>query len=273
MRHRAWLLAAVVLLGLAAWLMSRGDSKATSPKARVEFPRRPQLPDMERNARRQTLPPPPQTDPRAERQPRPMRDPLLTALPTGRATSAVVVEASAIKESPAGKLWLDCMLANSDMDSFDELKDEFGIDVLEDIDRVAAASGSLVVVSGQFPSARLDSLRRNRRAHGARGTLFEEEEGRSPVIGLWGDGLLLIGQDAQAVEAAIDRLEDKVAIVTGGAGGIGSAVGRVFCEEGANVLLVDRDESAMAQVVSEIRERVPGAQIASLIAAPCARRA
>ncbi|WP_437726201.1 hypothetical protein [Sorangium sp. So ce861] len=209
MRHRAWLLAAVLLLGLAAWLMSRGDVEATSPKKpRVEFPRGPREPEFERSLRRRTLPPPPVLDPSAE--PRPRRDPLLTALPTDKATSAVVFEASAIKESPAGKLWLDCMLAKLEMDSFDELEDEFGIDVREDIDRIAATSGPLVVVSGQFPSARFDSLRRSRRAYGARGTLFEEEEGRSPAFGRWGDGLLLVG-DAEAVEAAIDRLEDKVA--------------------------------------------------------------
>ncbi|WP_437954926.1 hypothetical protein WME76_25610 [Sorangium sp. So ce119] len=208
MRHRAWLLAAVVLLGLAAWLMSRGDSKATAArKPRVEFPRYPKIPEQERNRRRLTLPPPPQTDPSMERQGR--RDPVLTALPTDKATSALVFEASAIKESPAGKLWLDCMLAERGMDSFDELKDELGIDVLEDIDRIAATSGGLVVVSGQLGSARLSSLRGSRRAHGARGALFEEE-GRAPVVGLWGDGLLLLGRDAEAVEAAIDRLEDKV---------------------------------------------------------------
>ncbi|WP_437969340.1 hypothetical protein WMF04_08580 [Sorangium sp. So ce260] len=208
MRHRAWLLAAVLLLGLAAWLMGRGDGEATSAKKpRVEFPRRPRGPEVERSHRRRTLPPPPEADPSVEQKPR--RDPLLTALPTGKATSAVVFEASAIKESPAGKLWLDCMLARLDMDSFDDLEDELGIDVLEDIDRIAAASGSLVVASGQFPSARLDSLRGSRRAYGARGALFEEE-GRSPVFGLWGEGLLFVGRDAQAVEAAIDRLEDKV---------------------------------------------------------------
>ncbi|WP_437923366.1 hypothetical protein WMF37_30590 [Sorangium sp. So ce291] len=256
MRHRAWLLAAVVLLGLAAWLMSRGDSKATaSRKPRVEFPRRPELPYVERDVRRRTLPPAPQTDPSVEHRPR--RDPLLTALPTGRAASAVVVEASAIKESPAGKLWLDCMLAKGGMDSFDELKDEFGIDVLEDIDRVAAASGPLVVVSGQFPSARLDSLRRNRRAHGARGTLFEEEEGRAPVLALWGDGLLLIGQDAQAVEAAIDRLEDKVApappvipewATYGDAYGVLSADDIAAVVEGSDPEIAERLRGAVGQV-------------------------
>ncbi len=209
MRHRAWLLAAVVLLGLAAWLMARGDDKATSAKKpRVEFPRHPRGPEVERSQRRRTLPPSREVDPSQEQKPR--RDPLLTALPTDKATSVVVFEASAIKESPAGKLWLDCMLANLDMDSFEEIEDEFGIDVLEDIDRIAASSGALVVASGEFPSARLDSLRGSRRAYGARGALFEEE-GRSPVFGRWGDGLLFVGKDAQAIEAAIDRLEDKVA--------------------------------------------------------------
>ncbi|WP_434041658.1 MULTISPECIES: hypothetical protein [Sorangium] len=206
MRHRAWLLAAVVLLGLAAWLMSRGDGKATAArKPRVEFPRYPRDAEQERNQRRLTLPPPPQNDPKRPGR----RDPVLTALPTDKATSALVFEASAIKDSPTGKLWLDCMLAERGMDSFDELKDELGIDVLEDIDRIAATSGGLVVVSGQLGSMRLPSLRGSRRAHGERGALFEEE-GRSPVLGVWGDGLLLVGRRAEDVEAAIDRLEDKV---------------------------------------------------------------
>ncbi|WP_437648740.1 hypothetical protein [Sorangium sp. So ce362] len=209
MRHRAWLLAAVLLLGLAAWLMARGDDKATpAKKPRVEFPRGPRGPEVERSQRRRTLPPPREVDPSQEQKPR--RDPLLTALPTDKATSAVVFEASAIKESPAGKLWLDCLLAKMEMDGFEELEGEFGIDVLEDIDRIAASSGGLVVISGrQSPSERLDSLRGSGRAYGARGTLFEEEG--LLVSGSWGDGLLFVGTDVQAIEAAIDRLEDNVA--------------------------------------------------------------
>ena len=62
------------------------------------------------------------------------------------------------------------------------------------------------------------------------------------------------------------RLAGKVAIVTGGAGGIGSAVGRVFCEQGGEVLLVDRDQAAMAEVVSHIRDEVAGAAVEALIA-------
>ena len=57
------------------------------------------------------------------------------------------------------------------------------------------------------------------------------------------------------------RLQGKAAIVTGGAGGIGAAVGRLFCEEGARVVLVDRDADTLARVAAEIRAAVAGAQV------------
>ena len=49
----------------------------------------------------------------------------------------------------------------------------------------------------------------------------------------------------------MDRLKDKVAVITGGAGGIGRAAGRLFAAEGASVLLVDLDEDALKQAVAE----------------------
>jgi len=51
------------------------------------------------------------------------------------------------------------------------------------------------------------------------------------------------------------KLKDQVAIVTGGASGIGAASARLFAEEGAKVALVDMDEAGLARVASEIEAR------------------
>jgi len=62
----------------------------------------------------------------------------------------------------------------------------------------------------------------------------------------------------------MNRLKDKVAIITGGAGGIGAATAQLFCEQGAAVLLVDLPDSPLDQVVRQVHERVPGAQVSGL---------
>ncbi|MCG0283498.1 SDR family oxidoreductase [Streptomyces sp. PSAA01] len=50
-------------------------------------------------------------------------------------------------------------------------------------------------------------------------------------------------------------LEGKVAIVTGGASGIGEAVGRIFAANRAKVLLVDTDGKRLRQVVTSIQSQ------------------
>src|SRR3954451_24306687 len=48
------------------------------------------------------------------------------------------------------------------------------------------------------------------------------------------------------------RLEDKVALITGGGGSIGAATARLFADEGAKVVLADVEEEGLALVTDEI---------------------
>jgi NAD(P)-dependent dehydrogenase (short-subunit alcohol dehydrogenase family) len=51
------------------------------------------------------------------------------------------------------------------------------------------------------------------------------------------------------------RLENRIAVVTGGAHGIGKAIAEIFAEEGARVFIADLDKNAGEKVAGEIRER------------------
>ena len=48
------------------------------------------------------------------------------------------------------------------------------------------------------------------------------------------------------------KLDGKVAIITGGSGGIGCAAAKLFATEGGRILLVDLDEDALQRTVAEI---------------------
>lgn len=48
------------------------------------------------------------------------------------------------------------------------------------------------------------------------------------------------------------KLDNKVAIITGGGSGIGKAVSLLFAQQGAIVCIVDVDEAGGASVVNEI---------------------
>src|SRR3984957_15311450 len=59
---------------------------------------------------------------------------------------------------------------------------------------------------------------------------------------------------SQMRENSMSRLAGKVAIVTGGGGGIGAATAHELAREGAAVAVVDIDEARAAGVADEIQQ-------------------
>ena len=62
------------------------------------------------------------------------------------------------------------------------------------------------------------------------------------------------------------RMGGRVALVTGGGGGIGEATGRVFAEEGGQVALVDTDKAAVEAAAAGIAKAVTGARVSAIVA-------
>src|SRR3954469_19742594 len=62
--------------------------------------------------------------------------------------------------------------------------------------------------------------------------------------------------------ALMARLQDKIAIVTGAANGIGEAIARRMAAEGARLALLDIDPTGLARVARELRDR--GSQVLDL---------
>jgi NAD(P)-dependent dehydrogenase (short-subunit alcohol dehydrogenase family) len=55
----------------------------------------------------------------------------------------------------------------------------------------------------------------------------------------------------------MERLDGRVAVVTGGASGVGRALGRRFAAEGMHVVLADVEQPALDRTVAELRDEGP----------------
>jgi len=64
----------------------------------------------------------------------------------------------------------------------------------------------------------------------------------------------------------MNRVDGKVALITGGGSGIGAATGETICAEGGMAVLVDANADALARTTETIAKRVPGAQVSTFVA-------
>lgn len=213
MRRYAWFIAAVALLAIAAYLMSRSDAsvRPSAQKPRVEFPRYAKREEHDRNQKRRTLAPAPSNPnkPDSDVEIRRKRDPMMVALPTSKGKSVVVFEASALRDSPLGQHWLNCMMSAYDLEKLNRFKDEFGFDPIENTDRIAFSSEKVVVVGGDFGDANWDAFGKDKRVYGDKGVIIETEKGGPEYVGIWNDELMIVGSSQKEIEAALDRIEDR----------------------------------------------------------------
>jgi len=210
MRRKAWLAGAALLFALAMWLGSSGEARmlktAASPKKQA-FPHYGDEETWERSRKRLTLPPlAPSSDNAVALIPQ-RRDPLLASL-APQAKVNLIFEASAIRDSPLGKLLLDCF-AKEGVDVSDSGRN-FGINPLTDIDRLAISDES-VIMTGNFPKARWehDGVPYKGNSYGDKATIYETagEMGRA-VAAAYDSQLVILGSKASALEA-IDRIEGR----------------------------------------------------------------
>ncbi len=205
-RKLLWLVAIASLLGLAAWLFGLGEEPPPA-QPQVAFPEHLRPEEQKRAVARRSLPPPKPQPQQPAARPRP-RDPLLAALRP--ASSAIVLEANALRYSPAGELLLKCLAADDER-AFDRMRDETGIDPLKDLDRIAIEPNGFVA-TGQFGEAKWSSMFSDPgQSYGDEGVIYpvgSGDAGAGMTAARWGDQLLAFGE-AGSGQQLIDQMEGR----------------------------------------------------------------
>jgi len=217
MKRRTWLIVAVLLIAAATALMLYAEEPQPSrEELSVNFPSQYDSKFTQRMRDRRTLavlPAPEQKEDQPARPSRP-RDPVLAAIASG-SKSAVVVEANALRNSPIGELLLECLMARGRKNPITELKERTGVDLLQDLDRVAMTDHG-VVMSGHFENARWKEFlgeRSTASSYGEQATMYAlpgRPEGRSAgMLVSWGGEMVMFAEDEAQARAAVDRLEGR----------------------------------------------------------------
>jgi NADP-dependent 3-hydroxy acid dehydrogenase YdfG len=60
------------------------------------------------------------------------------------------------------------------------------------------------------------------------------------------------GTNSISRSKTLKKLQNKVSVITGGSGGIGSATAKIFLEEGSKVLLVDLYEDNLKKATADL---------------------
>ena len=115
---------------------------------------------------------------------------------------------AALRAGELGEGLLACLDAQVGA-QLNETRARLGVDFRDALDRVAVRD-ELAVASGRFAGAHFVSeggAAAVPRRRGAHGTIWSHADDDAETIGIWNDEILVVGNNRQKVEAALDRLE------------------------------------------------------------------
>lgn len=259
-RRILWLILACILLTGGALFMSLFDEPPLPPP-QVTLPRHMDQAAHERMTRRRMLSPRllPTTASSKEkgpvtRSPR-MRDPLISAMPATVKKAAIIVEANALRYSPVGELFINCLMQR-EPEGLERLKQKSGVDPLKDLDRIAFVDDTLIL-SGNFAQARFTDLIPNSQSSQINDHTTLYQQSGKEVMAVWRNQIIVTGKTLEAIQPTLDRLEGKTSVdspVIAEQDSYGEIYGLVSPQIVAQ--LFPNDQPELAQRLSTVADRI-----------------